>query len=127
MRISKVIKLWNELTGILSQSPMPERQTAQNLKWNVPNAIRRLKDENNGYAISFELQKALNRIGVWSNRYTVFCPTEDVMEGIYQLMIRTMETYGEKYNFKKGYYNPIEDKRNNNVDDCTGYYWVSLA
>lgn len=123
MKISKVMKLWNELTGILASSPMPERQTTQNLKWNIPNAVRKLKNENNGYTISFELLRTLNKIGVWSNRYTVFCPTEDVAEGIYQLMIKTMETYNEKYNFEKGY-NP---KQNDGTDDCTGYYWVSLA
>lgn len=123
MKISKTIKLWNELTGILASNPTPERQTAQNLKWNVPNAVRKLRNENNGYTVSFELLKALNKIGVWSNRYIVFCPTEDVADGIYQLMMRMMETYNEKCNFKKGY-NP---KQNNDIDDCTGYYWVSLV
>lgn len=57
----------------------------------------------------------------WTDGEEILCKTEKQAE----VFADFFEDIGFDY-VNTGYYNPIEDERNNKVDDHTGYWYVSV-
>ena len=62
-----------------------------------------------------------NKHGIWSNGCEILCKTEAQAEAIADLL----EDCGCDC-VLTGYYDPEEDKRNNQIDEYTGYYYVNI-
>lgn len=57
---------------------------------------------------------------VWFNGSEVVCRTEAMADAIAEFL----NSFG--FISSKGYYDPEEDKRNNEVDECTGFWYVTV-
>ena len=62
-----------------------------------------------------------NRHGYWTDGEEILCKTEEAAEYLADFL----EDIGFDY-VHTGYYDPEEDKRNNEVDDHTGWYYVTV-
>ena len=62
-----------------------------------------------------------NKHGYWTDGEEILCKTEDQAEALADFL----EDVGFDY-IQTGYYNPEDDKRNNEVNDHTGYWYVSI-
>ena len=62
-----------------------------------------------------------NKHGFWSDGNDILCKTEGQAEALADFL----EDVGFDY-VKTGYYDPEEDKRNNEVDKYTGYWYVDV-
>lgn len=56
--------------------------------------------------------------GIWSNGCDIMC---EIAGSIAELL----ESMGVTDVASTGYFDPVEDKRNNEVDECTGFYYVT--
>lgn len=56
----------------------------------------------------------------WSNGIFILCKTEEMANELADCLDEL------DYQTLTGYYDPIEDKRNNEVDECTGYWYVDI-
>ena len=63
---------------------------------------------------------------VWSNGCEILCKSEEIAEGIADLLTQLYMSQNEEVTPITGYYDPKEDKRNNEEDYCTGWYYVTL-
>lgn len=63
-----------------------------------------------------------NDFRIWSDGEEILCENEQLAENIADL-IDAM--YGEQ-TVNTGYYDPAEDKRNNEVDSHTGFFYVTV-
>lgn len=59
--------------------------------------------------------------GYWTNGNEILCKTEEATEHLADFL----EDLGF-CDVQTGYYDPEEDKRNGEVDECTGYWYVSV-
>ena len=62
-----------------------------------------------------------NRHGYWTDGEEILCKTEEAAEHLADFL----EDLGFEY-VKTGYYDPEEDQRNNEVDERTGWYYISV-
>ena len=62
-----------------------------------------------------------NRHGFWTDGEEILCKTEEKASAIADFL----EDMGFDY-VQNGYYDPEEDKKNNKVDDHTGFWYVSI-
>ena len=58
--------------------------------------------------------------GYWSNGDSILCDTESAANHLADFL----EDLG--FDICTGYYDPEEDKRNGEVDECTGYWYVCV-
>jgi hypothetical protein len=65
--------------------------------------------------------KEHNRHGYWTDGEEILCKTEEQAE----VLADFFEDIGFDY-VHTGYYDPTEDERNNEVNDHTGYWYVSV-
>ena len=63
-----------------------------------------------------------NRHSIWTDGEEILCPTEAQAEAIADLL----EDCDPEIVARTGYYDPEEDKRNNEVNDHTGYWYVDI-
>lgn len=64
---------------------------------------------------------------VWADGNRIFCETEDIADAIDDVLSALYYmTQGEKVATDIGYYDPEVDKRNNEVDRYTGWWYVEL-
>lgn len=70
---------------------------------------------------SLQLNTEHNRHGFWTDGEEILCRTENQAESIADFL----EDMGFDY-VQTGYYDPIIDERNNEIDDHTGYWYVSI-
>ena len=59
--------------------------------------------------------------GIWTNGDEILCETEIIANTIADLF----EAVG--FDVVTGYYDPIEDKRNGEEDESTGFYYVTIS
>ncbi len=57
---------------------------------------------------------------IWTNGEAILCSTEDAANALADLIDAL--NIGDAVT---GYYDPEEDQRNNEVDSCTGFYYVT--
>lgn len=62
-----------------------------------------------------------NKHGYWTDGEEILCKTEEQAE----VLADFLEDVGFDY-VQTGYYDPKEDERNNEVNDHTGYWYVSI-
>lgn len=70
---------------------------------------------------SLQCNTEYNRHGFWTDGEEILCRTETQVESVADFL----EDMGFDY-VQTGYYNPEEDKRNNEIDDHTGYWYISI-
>lgn len=58
--------------------------------------------------------------GIWSNGCDIMCETESIANTIADFL----ESMGISDVAMTGYFDPEEDERNDEVNECTGYYYV---
>lgn len=58
--------------------------------------------------------------GIWSNGCDIVCETEAIADTIAEFL----ESMGITDIATTGYFDPEEDERNNEVNECTGFYYV---
>lgn len=58
--------------------------------------------------------------GIWSNGYDIMCETEQIANTIAELL----ESMNITDVATTGYFDPKEDKENDEVNECTGFYYV---
>lgn len=63
---------------------------------------------------------------VWSSGYEILCQTEDGASALADLFETLYATQGEYVLVNTGYYDPIEDEKNNEVDSFTGWWYVNI-
>lgn len=71
--------------------------------------------------MSLQKYQNQNRHGYWTDGDEILCKTEAVAEHLANFL--------EDIGFDKvhtGYYDPVEDQRNNEVDSHTGWYYVNI-
>lgn len=56
---------------------------------------------------------------IWTNGDSILCSTQEEANAIADVL----DASG--FDAVTGYYDPDEDERNDEADDCTGYYYVS--
>lgn len=63
--------------------------------------------------------------GFWTNGEEILCPSEAVMEMVYEFLNDIFREFGN-YTLITGWYDPEEDRENGEQDDCTGFNYVRL-
>ena len=70
-----------------------------------------------------DLLPKTNDYRIWASGDEIFCENEQTAEAIADL-IDAM--YGDQVACT-GYYDPKEDERSGEVDECTGFYYVNVV
>ena len=63
--------------------------------------------------------------GFWTNGEEILCPSEAEMNMVYKFLNDIFREFGN-YTLITGWYDPYEDARNGEQDDCTGFNYVRL-
>lgn len=62
---------------------------------------------------------------IWSSGDEILCKTESAAETVAELIESMSKANGEEALLRIGYYNPEEDKQNNEEDRYTGWYYIN--
>ena len=77
-------------------------------------------------------EKIIERLGdyskgyVWTDGDKIMCKTESAANAIADMLEGIYRTQGEEIIFSTGYYDPEEDKKNNEEDKYTGWWYVDI-
>jgi len=63
--------------------------------------------------------------GFWTNGEEILCPSETEMNMLYEFLNDIFREFGN-YILVTGWYDPEEDTRNGEHDDCTGFNYIRL-
>jgi hypothetical protein len=63
---------------------------------------------------------------MWTNGDCIFCKTEDASKCIADMLKMLYDSQNEFVSIITGYYDPKEDKRNDEEDIYTGWWYVTL-
>lgn len=63
---------------------------------------------------------------VWSSGYEILCKTEAGADALADVFETLYASQGEEILINTGYYDPVEDERNNEVDSFTGWWYVNI-
>ena len=63
--------------------------------------------------------------GFWTNGEEILCPSEAEMNMVYEFLNDILREFGN-YTLITGWYDPYEDAKNGEQDDCTGFNYVRL-
>lgn len=64
---------------------------------------------------------------LWSLGDELLCKTESAANLLADLLEQLYRSQGEDIIINTGFYEPEEDKRNNEVDRCTGWWYVNIG
>jgi hypothetical protein len=64
---------------------------------------------------------------IWSNGDEILCKTEEVADALADMLECLYKAQGEDVLINTGYYDPIEDERNGEVDRYTGWWYVDIG
>ena len=64
---------------------------------------------------------------IWSLGDELLCKTEDAANTLADLLEQLYRSQGEEIIVNTGFYDPDEDKRNNEEDRCTGWWYVNIG
>lgn len=62
----------------------------------------------------------------WTNGDFVLCSENDDAERLADYLEYSSYSIGENLTVMTGYYDPEEDRKSGEVDECTGYWYVCL-
>ncbi len=77
------------------------------------------------YAISEKLRDYSDG-DVWAVADEILCRTEDIMEGICDLLFQLYASQGETVTFDTGFYDPTETEKCGLEDRRTGWYYINI-
>lgn len=63
---------------------------------------------------------------IWSSGYEILCKTEDGADTLADMFETLYASQGEEIMVNTGYYDPVEDERNNELDRYTGWWYVNI-
>lgn len=63
---------------------------------------------------------------IWSSGYEILCRTENGADALADMFETLYASQGEYVLVNTGYYDPVEDERNNEVDSFTGWWYVNI-
>ncbi len=63
---------------------------------------------------------------IWTDGDEILCKTESAAKTLVDLFQTLYRTQGEEISINTGYYDPEEDKRNNEEDRYTGWWYVTI-
>lgn len=63
--------------------------------------------------------------GFWTNGEEILCPSEEQMNIVYEFLNDIFSTF-ENFTLITGWYDPEEDKKSEEQDDCTGFNYIRL-
>ena len=63
---------------------------------------------------------------IWSNGCEILCKTESAADALADMLECLYKAQDEEILINTGYYDPEEDKRNNEVDRNTGWWYVNI-
>lgn len=64
---------------------------------------------------------------IWSDGTEILCKTEDGANTIADMLTTMYEADDNEMQIVTGYYDPKEDKRNNEEDRYTGWWYVNIG
>ena len=63
---------------------------------------------------------------IWTDGSEILVKSEDAADNIVDAIMSLYLAQGEQICVCTGYFDPDEDERNNEVTECTGYYYVRI-
>lgn len=63
---------------------------------------------------------------IWTSGDEILCKTESAAYAIADMFETLYKTQGEEIFVNTGYYDPEEDKKNNEADRYTGWWYVNI-
>ena len=63
---------------------------------------------------------------IWTSGSEILCRTESASNTIADMFETLYKTQGDEILVNTGYYDPEEDKKNNEVDRYTGWWYVNV-
>jgi hypothetical protein len=63
---------------------------------------------------------------IWSAGDEILCKTESADDALADMFETLYVAQGEEILINTGYYDPVEDERNNEVDGFTGWWYVNI-
>lgn len=64
---------------------------------------------------------------VWSSGDEILCKTEEVADALADMFESLYKTQDEEILVNTGYYDPVEDERNGELDRFTGWWYVNIG
>ena len=64
---------------------------------------------------------------IWSSGDEILCKTESAANTLADMFTTLYRTQGEEIVVNTGYYDPEEDRRNNEVDRHTAWWYVNIG
>lgn len=64
---------------------------------------------------------------IWSSGDEILCKTEEVADALADMFECLYRVQGEEILVNTGYYDPVEDERNGEVDRYTGWWYVNIG
>lgn len=61
---------------------------------------------------------------IWATKEEILCRTESAAETVADLIEQMSKANGKEVLMSTGFYDPEEDKRNNEEDERTGWYYI---
>lgn len=63
---------------------------------------------------------------IWSDKYEIMCKTQAVADALADMFECLYGSQGEEILVNTGYYDPVEDKKNGELDRYTGWWYVNI-
>lgn len=63
---------------------------------------------------------------IWSAGDEILCKTESAADALADMFETLYASQGEEILVNTGYYDPVEDERNNELDRFTGWWYVNI-
>lgn len=63
---------------------------------------------------------------IWSAGDEILCKTEGAADALADMFETLYASQGEEILANTGYYDPVEDERNNELDRFTGWWYVNI-
>lgn len=63
---------------------------------------------------------------IWTNGDEILCKTESAVDAIADMLVTLYKTQGDEILVNTGYYDPMEDEKNGEVDRYTGWWYINI-
>ena len=63
---------------------------------------------------------------IWTTGNEILCKTEEVANALADMFECLYKAHGEEIIVNTGYYDPVEDERNGEVDRYTGWWYINI-
>lgn len=63
---------------------------------------------------------------IWTSGDEILCKTESAVNAIADMLVTLYKAQGDEILVNTGYYDPIEDEKNGEIDRYTGWWYVNI-